>query len=100
MQPVSATLILIGNNKLGSDILQLIASNTYSGGTAIEDDTVAAGVLIAGQATSFTLGKGAPNGMNELCRRAMIEKPKNRKSRKAADLTPTCELSPESHPGC
>ena len=44
--------------KLGSDILELTADNTYSGGITIEDGILVAGVPTAGQATSFALGKG------------------------------------------
>jgi fibronectin-binding autotransporter adhesin len=43
--------------KLGSDILELTADNTYSGGSTIESGVLVAGVPIAGQATSFALGK-------------------------------------------
>jgi autotransporter-associated beta strand protein len=44
--------------KLGTDILELTADNLYSGSTTIEDGVLVAGVPIAGQGTSFALGKG------------------------------------------
>ena len=44
--------------KLGTDILELTADNLYSGSTMIEDGVLIAGVPIAGQGTSFALGKG------------------------------------------
>ena len=44
--------------KLGTDILELTADNLYSGSTTIDGGVLVAGVPIAGQATSFALGKG------------------------------------------
>ena len=44
--------------KLGTDILELTANNTYSGGTIIEDGVLVAGVPSPGQATSLALGTG------------------------------------------
>jgi fibronectin-binding autotransporter adhesin len=47
--------------KLGSDTLELTADNTYSGGTFITSGILVAGVPVAGQATSFALGRGDVN---------------------------------------
>jgi outer membrane autotransporter protein len=53
--------VISGNGsvvKIGSDILELTADNTYSGGTTIQDGVLVAGVPIASQETSFALGTG------------------------------------------